>query len=124
MTRSTYIALRVLAGIFGLVLLFIVAGCSSSEPMTIEEVSDGLECTTLVVDSPEETSLFAAEEGQCDDETYIHMFNSPGAKDSWLEIATSLGGPYLVGENWTVEGNPEVLEEAKGSLGGKMVGGF
>lgn len=80
-------------------------GCSSSSDHETDEafVTDAATCEL---------------EGQ---EVTVYYFSTNDARDSYVDAAGAFGGQYLVGDQFAVEADPELLSTLKGKVDGTAV---
>lgn len=104
----------------------LLAGCSgddgggSDQVGSGQEVADMIGCTGFTGDSEE---MYVTEGGSCelDGETVsAYYFSDDDRRDSWVEVASDFGGPFLVGEGWVVDAKPAVLEDIQAKHGGEL----
>lgn len=77
-------------------------------------------CTGFEGDSEE---MYVTEGGGCDldgERVYAYYFSENDRRDSWVEVASQFGGPYLVGDGWVVDAKPAVLEGIQTDHGGEL----
>lgn len=82
-----------------------VIGCPSSSDHETDEafVTDAATCEL---------------EGQ---EVTVYYFSTNDARDSYVDAAGAFGGQYLVGDQFAVEADPELLGTLKGKVDGTTV---
>jgi hypothetical protein len=108
-------------------LLIALAGCGggsgsgSLEPSTPTTVGEAAGCTVKPYQSGE---MFVKEAGKCQidgQEVTIYTFGDAEGRDGWLDVATTFGGVFLVGEgNWIITGPRAALEVAQDKAGGEI----
>lgn len=109
----------------------LLAGCGVGDGVRMEgvtfidsgqDVADMIGCTDFSGDSEE---TYVTEGGSCDldgETVYAYYFEDNDRRDSWVEVASRFGGPYLVGDAWVIDGPPAVLEDLQAEHGGELSG--
>lgn len=104
----------------------VLVGCSGGDSGGGEDVGSGQDvadmigCTGFEGDSEE---MYVTEGGSCSldgEEIYAYYFSDNDRRDSWVEVASQFGGPYLVGDGWVVDAKPGVLESIEADHGGEL----
>lgn len=104
-------------------LLFVAACGNGDEGASVDsgqQLADMIGCTGYEGDSEE---MYVTEGGACQldgDEIYVYYFSDNDRRDSWVEVASQFGGPYLVGDGWVVDAKPAVLDDIKADHGGEL----
>jgi hypothetical protein len=82
-----------------------VIGCSSSTKHETEElyVTDAAACS---IDGADVT---------------VFYFSTNEARDSYIDAAAAFGGQYLVGDQFAVDAEPEVLDTLEGKVDGTSI---
>jgi hypothetical protein len=110
-----------------LATMAVLAGCSSSDSGdggdsvgSGQDVADMIGCTGWADDSEE---MYVTEGGTCDlegEEVGAYYFADNEARDNYVDVASSFGGLYLVGDAWVIDGPRDVLEGLQADHGGEL----
>lgn len=120
--RTTRLALTAAAVVVAFPLL---AGCGGSSGPSVASSSDvakAVGCDTSF--RPDDSSeMFVTDSGSCSlggRDVTVNYFADNAQRDQWVKVATTMGGRYLVGDHFALEGPTPALEAAKGKAGGTL----
>jgi len=121
--------MRKLATIGAVAMLLLAAcgggsasGAKSTTYKTGAELADAIGCTAYQSGSSE---MYVADGGTCtlgrNDAVIVDTFSSSSNRDSYVQVAKSTGGVYVVGDGWVVGvGSQDEADQVKGKVGGKI----
>lgn len=114
--------MRIITGV-AVAAALLMTGCGGDDSEKVgsgQEVADMIGCTGFTGDSEE---MYVTEGGACNlggEEVYAYYFSDNARRDSWVEVASNFGGPYLVGDGWVVDAKPAVLKDLQAEHGGEL----
>jgi hypothetical protein len=103
----------------GVVLGVCGGGVASTQRIEASDLATQLDCAGL---KSESTEMYVREGGgiRCRRAGDDYTFNDATAQKSWMDVASTFGGLYLVGDQWVVTGARPAMDAARATVGGAI----
>lgn len=112
----------------GLAIVTLVLAACGGDASTVEvtpaSVAEDADCTDFA--TSETNELGVSEGGKCERngaQITINTFSNNEARDTWVRLARTVGGPYFVGDRFVAYShkNPQATASLSDSLEGELV---